>query len=189
VFGPYRSKKDPDTISFYRHAALTTRFRRFGGTWYCQLGPDYCFTSDGREEYQHADTLLAGIKRLDRHAAVAGWTRTWATYLTQQPDLFSPGKALVFDELTTFVVDRGIDDQLWGPAPEQTLDEETDDPTDGTAVDAALAAAGIETADLLALDDDGEHDVDETPATQVEPQPKTRRRGAATRGRRTGGRS
>jgi hypothetical protein len=35
VFGPYYSK-NPDTISFYRHAAVTVRFRRFDGTWYCQ---------------------------------------------------------------------------------------------------------------------------------------------------------
>lgn len=186
VFGPYRSKKDPDVISFYKHAALTTRFRRFGGTWYCQLGPDYCFTSEGWQEYQYADTLLAGIKRLDRHAAVAGWTRTWATYLAQQADLFAAEKALVFGELAKFDVDRGIDDRLWGPAPEQTTDE-TDDPTDGAAVDAALAAAGIETADLFALDDDGAGD--ETPATPDEPQPKARRRGAASPSRRTGRRS
>ncbi len=186
VFGPYRSNRNPDVISFYKHAALTSRFRRFGGTWYCQLGPDYCFTSDGRDEYQYADTLLAGIKRLDRHAAVAGWTRTWATYLTKQADLFATEKALVFGELATFEVDRGIDDRLWGPAPEQAADEETDDPTDGADVEAALAAAGIETADLFALDGDGTGD--ETPATPEEPRPKPRRRGTAT-GRRARGRS
>lgn len=189
VFGPYRSKQDPDTISFYRHAALTTRFRRFGGTWYCQLGPDYCFTSDGRDEYQYADTLLAGIKRLDRHAAVAGWTRTWATYLTQQPDLFTPDKALVFDELATFEVDRGIDDRLWGPAPEQTSDDDTDEPSDGVDVDAALAAVGLETADLFALDDEDDGgEADEPPAAPVTPPPNSRRRGGAPT-RHTGGRS
>jgi hypothetical protein len=174
VFGPYRSKKDPDTISFYRHAALTTRFRRFGGTWYCQLGPDYCFTSDGREEYRYADTLLAGIKRRDRHAAVAGWTRTWATYLTRQADLFAAERAIVFGELATFEVGRGIDDRLWGPAPEQVTDEEPDESTDGGDVEAALAAIGIETADLSALDDGA--DVDEAPAPAVEPRTKGRRR-------------
>jgi hypothetical protein len=104
VFGAYYSTKDPDTVSFYRHAAVTTRFRRFGNSWYCQLGTDYCFTRDGREEYQYADTLLAGIKRLDRHAAVAGWTRTWATFLTRQQDLFAAEKALVFGDVETFDV-------------------------------------------------------------------------------------
>jgi hypothetical protein len=76
VFGPYRSKSDPEKISFYRHAALGVRFRRLGGVWYCQLCVDYCFTRDGYNESAFADTLLAGIKRLDKHAAVAGWTQT-----------------------------------------------------------------------------------------------------------------
>jgi len=162
VFGPYRSKKDPDTVSFYRHAALTTKFRRLAGIWYCQLGTDYCFTRDGRQEYQFADTLLAGIKRLDRHAAVAGWTKTWATYLTQQPHLFASEKALIFGGLETFEADRGIDDRLWGPAPVQPRDEDADGPGDPAEVEAALAAVGIETADLFALDDD-EADLDELP--------------------------
>lgn len=176
VFGPYYSKNNPDIVSFYRHAALTTRFRRFAGDWYCQLGTDYCFTRDGREEYQYADTLLAGIKRLDRHAAVAGWTRTWATFLTQQPHPFTAEKALVFGELEAFDVERGIEDRLWGPAPVQVRDEDADDPTDGAEVEAALAVAGIETADLFALDDDGA-DLDEPPASgSVDAPPKPRRR-------------
>jgi hypothetical protein len=165
VFGPYYSKEDPDTISFYRHAALTNRFRRFGKAWYCQLSPDYCFTKDGWKEYEHADALLAGIKRLDRHAAVAGWTRTWAVYLTQQPDLFAADRAIVFGELLSFEVERGIDDRLWGPAPERPLDDESDEPSEARDVESALAAVGLETADLFALDDDGADDQE----TTVEP--------------------
>jgi hypothetical protein len=184
VFGPYYSKQDPRTVSFYRHAALSTRFRRIGGTWYCQLGTDYCFTSDGRNEYQYADTLLAGIKRLDRHGAVAGWNRTWAIYLTQQPDLFAKEKALVFGDLETFEVERGIENRLWGPAPVQ----HGDDADDTVQVETALAAMGFETADLFALDDDGA-DLDdlattsesgEAPAT---PPGRGRRSATATRSR------
>lgn len=173
VFGPYYSKKDPDTVSFYRHAAITVRFRRLGGTWYCQFGTDYCFTRDGREEYQFADTLLAGIKRLDRHAAVAGWTRTWATYLTRQPDLFGADRTLTFGELKAFEVERGIEDKLWGPAPVQVRDDEPDDTTDHAEVDAALTAVGIEAADLLALDDDSP---DEPPGNETPAAPRHRAR-------------
>lgn len=186
VFAPYRSKNDPDVISFYKHAAVTTRFRRLGGTWFCQLSPDYCFTSDGWQEYRYADTLLAGIKRLDRHAAVAGWTRTWATFFTQQNTLFATEKTLVFGELATFEVDRGIDDRLWGPAPEQTTGDETDEQTDGPEVEAALAAAGIEPADLFALDDGEGEDAQ---AELDTPKIKTRRRGGGASSRRTGRRS
>jgi hypothetical protein len=42
--------------------------------WCCQLAADYCFTRDGYQESAFADSLLAKIKRLDRHVAVAGWT-------------------------------------------------------------------------------------------------------------------
>lgn len=194
VFGPYYSKNEPDTVSFYRHAALTTRFRRIGGTWYCQLSTDYCFTSDGRAEYRYADTLLAGIKRLDRHAAVAGWTRTWATYLTQPPDLFAKEMTLIFGDLKTFDVDRGIEDRLWGPAPIQHRDDDADDTAENSRVEAALAAMGIETGDLFAFDDDGP-DVEEPSTTTdgstapAKPLPRNRRGTATTRaaGRRKGG--
>jgi hypothetical protein len=129
---------------------------------------------------------LAGIKRRDRHAAVAGWTRTCAIYLTKQPDLFAPENSLLFDELATFEVARGIDDRLWGPAPEQVSDDEPDESTDSGDIDAALAAIGIETADLAALDDDGT-DVEETSAAPVEPPTKGRRRSGP--GRQRGGTS
>lgn len=187
VFGPYRSKKDPETVAFYRHAALNTRFRRFGGTWYCQLGTDYCFTSNGRDEYRFADTLLAGIKRLDRHAAVAGWTRTWATYLTQQPHLFASEKVLIFGDLETFEVDRGIEDQRWGPAPAQSPDD--DELNGGTDVAAALAAAGIDNADLFALDDDGTDPDDSFSVQKTASRPEPRRRTRPKTGGRKGGKA
>jgi hypothetical protein len=174
VFGPYFSKKDPDTVSFYRHAALTPRFRRLAGTWYCQLGTDYCFTSDGRDEYRFADALLSGIKRLDRHAAVAGWTKTWATFLTQQPTLFASAKTLIFGDLETFEVDRGIEDRLWGPAPVQPRDDDTDEHLDQAEVQATLAAVGIETDDLFALDDDGTEPDEPSASPASEAMPSTR---------------
>ena len=87
MFGPHYAKADPDTVSYYHHAALSPRFRRIGGAWYCQLGVDYCFTRDGKSESSFADTLTAGIKRLDRHPAVRGWTTMWET--TWPGDLLS----------------------------------------------------------------------------------------------------
>jgi hypothetical protein len=53
---------------------------------------------------------------------VAGWIHTWATYLTQPPDLFDTSRALTFGQLKTFEVDRGIENNLWGPTPIQTRD-------------------------------------------------------------------
>ncbi|MEV8547762.1 hypothetical protein [Streptomyces sp. NPDC051572] len=127
VFGPHTSKSDPQRVGYYHHAALRTRFRRLDGVWYCQLEPDYCFTADGYSEYPFADRLLAGIKRLDRHPAVRGWTRMWANYLCQDADLFTEARPVQFGELATMTVDRGIDDRWWGPAPSGAVPEDDQD--------------------------------------------------------------
>jgi hypothetical protein len=126
------------------------RFRRFDGSWYCQLEPDYCFTSDGYAESRLADKLLAGIKRLDRHPAVAGWTRIWANHLRADSGFERP---IQFGPLETVTVGRGIDDRWWGPAPvEVTPDEEPDHTqTEEVLATAALTAADIDTDDLATI--------------------------------------
>ncbi|MST32862.1 DUF4365 domain-containing protein [Acidimicrobiaceae bacterium USS-CC1] len=151
VFAPHYSKSDPGRVSYYHHAALRLRFRRLAGQWFAQLEPDYCFTSDGSAESRIADSLLAGIKRLDRHPAVAGWTRMWANHLRGGDDLFSPDRIVAFGDLATVTVDRGIDDRWWGPAPaEATIEDERDlQPT--ASVDASLIAAGVDADELTLL--------------------------------------
>lgn len=175
VFSAYRSKRDPGKISFYRHAAVTTRFRRLGDAWYCQLGVDYCFSRDGHNESAFADALLAGIKRFDRHAAVAGWTKTWATYFGKPPNLFDADKAVIFGELATLEVDRGIEDRLWGRAPLQISEEDGENRANQAENEAELAAAGIEQEDLFALLAEDYADQDE-PVTPPRTQSHRRRR-------------
>jgi hypothetical protein len=184
VFGPHYAKSDPERVSYYHHAAVRTRFRRLGESWYCQLEPDYCFTTDGYTESRFADSLLAGIKRLDRHPAVMGWTRMWANHLGRQPDLFSLGQPVLFGALETVTVGRGIDDRWWGPAP---VDAASDDDqglslADSAVAAAELAAADIDTDDLLALLTDATTDPEPAPGRQS---PK-RRRTRHTAGRRDG---
>jgi hypothetical protein len=65
---------------------------------------------------------------------------------------------------------------LWGPAPVQARDEDADDPVDGPAVEAALAAVGFETADLFALNDDGPDGDEPASDDGVQAPPKSRRR-------------
>jgi Domain of unknown function (DUF4365) len=150
VFGPHYGKSEPDKVSYYHHAALQLRFRRFDGCWYCQLEPDYCFTSDGYAESRLADKLLAGIKRLDRHPAVAGWTRVWTNHFRADSGSERP---IGFGPLATVTVDRGIDDSWWGPAPvELTQDEEPDQAqTEEAVATALLSEADIDTDDLAAI--------------------------------------
>ena len=148
MFGVHYSKADPERVSCYHHAALNPRFRRIDGKWFCQLGVDYCFTREGRNESSFADSLLAGIKRLERHPAVVGWTRMWEAYL--QGDLPTADSLLTFGCLLTFQVDRGIDDAWWGPAPATSADDAPEGHPDAD-VDATLNQAGIDQDDLLSL--------------------------------------
>jgi len=150
VFGPHYAKSEPDKISYYHHAALQMRFRRFDGCWYCQLEPDYCFTSDGYAESRLADKLLAGIKRLDRHPAVAGWTRIWANHLRAETGVERP---IQFGPLATVTVGRGIDDRWWGPVPVEVVSDEEPDQTraEEALATAALSAADIDADDLAAI--------------------------------------
>ncbi len=138
-------------MSYYHHAALSPRFRRIDGTWYCQLGVDYCFTRDGKAESSFADTLTAGIKRLERHPAVRGWTMMWETYL--QGDLLTDS-LLTFGSLLTFPVDRGIDEAWWGPAPLASADEEPAEADTDADVDEVLHQADVDQDDLRLLLED-----------------------------------
>lgn len=149
VFGPHLSRDG--SIGYYHHAAVKMRMRRIAGTWYCELRPDYCFTSNGQDAHRFEDRLIAGIKRLDRHAAVAGWVRTWAEFLRTPDDLFSFPKAIRFGDLEAFTVDAGIDDRYWGPAPAAASSESEDRDSDDVGSEAYDEEAAEEVAELLAL--------------------------------------
>jgi hypothetical protein len=152
VFGPHPDKREPGKVGYYHHAALQMRFRRLDGVWFCELEPDYCFTSDGVTEHRNADKLLAGIKRLERHAAVSGWTSMWAAYLRGPGDLLTPAKPVEFADLLTVQVERGIDDKRWGPTPAADGDELQERALrEKDAVTAELASVGVDTEDLMLL--------------------------------------
>ena len=182
VFGPHYAKADPDRVSYYHHAALTPRFRRLDDRWICQLGVDYCFTSDGKTESTFADGLLAGIKRLERHPAVMGWTRMWEQHL--QPDLLTADSILAFGSLLTFNVDRGIDDAWWGPAPADAVDDDAANPSAEADLAIVLRSLDIDEADLLTLFDDPT-DVD-PPAEGAHPVRPAARKRSAPRPRKDG---
>jgi hypothetical protein len=152
VFGPHYARDDLSKVNYYHHAALIPRFRRIGGAWFCLLSVDYCFTLDGKNECPFADNLLSGIKRMEHHPAVKGWTLMWEAYL--QGDLLTADSLLAFGSLLAFPVDRGIDEAWWGPSPATSADEDATDVAHDAAVDAALAQAGVAQADLLSLLDE-----------------------------------
>ena len=131
--------------------------RRLGRTWYCELVPDYCFTSNGKDPHRFEDKLRAGIKRLDRHAAVAGWVRTWAEFLRTPDDLFSTPKLVRFGDLATVTVEAGIDDRYWGPAPVAAESGPDDRETDDQGVQQVSDGYTEEVAQMLALFAADEH--------------------------------
>jgi hypothetical protein len=149
VFGPH-GDDGAGGVGFYSHAALKIRPRRIAGLWHLQLEPDYCFTSDGVNEHRNADRLLAGIKRLDRHAALKGWVRMWALFLRGPDDLFAPDLPVQLGEPLTFEVQDGIDDRLWGPMPVESEVSVDDQQPAGPTV----LPLGEYEADLLTLIND-----------------------------------
>ncbi|WP_343908560.1 DUF4365 domain-containing protein [Nocardioides aquiterrae] len=116
--GFYQRKDDPSRKQFYRHAALRWNFIDLAGDWYCQLTPDYYFTSDGYKESPFADEYLRKIKVRERNLAVLGETQLWAGVLRgdTEPSLMDSDETqrlLDFGPLLTFDVDKGIDDKEW----------------------------------------------------------------------------
>jgi Domain of unknown function (DUF4365) len=181
VFGP-KKVDSSGKPGFYAHAAVSLRMRRLGPTWYCEIVPDYCFTSDGAVEHRNAEKLIAGIKRLDRHPAVRAQVHMWARVLQgKAEDLFTdhdaPEAQIGFGDLLDLTVDTGIDDRHWGPAPGNALAEPHDAHSDEPEVN-----DHIFDEDLLSL-------LDDEPAAPIPPaveQPQTsqpRQRPAGRAGR------
>jgi hypothetical protein len=113
VFQAYPGKKDPTRIAYYRHLAFEPGFRRLGGTWFLEITPTYHFTSDGRMPSKYRESYLSGIKRIEKHVAVAGNVFFWAHFLTER-DLFSKTSPFItFAELLEFPVEFGIRDEDW----------------------------------------------------------------------------
>jgi hypothetical protein len=112
VFKAYRSKKDKEQISYYRHAAFSGRFVSYGGRWYLQITPTYRFTKDGFRSSHLSALALSGIKRLENNQAVHGQVVMWASLLREQT-LFSTNQLIQFDELLQFSLDHGFDDAAW----------------------------------------------------------------------------
>jgi hypothetical protein len=112
VFKAYRSKKDKEQISYYRHAAFSGRFVCYGGSWYLQITPTYRFTKDGFRSSHLSALALSGIKRLENNQAVHGQVVMWASLLREQT-LFSTNQLIQFDELLQFSLDHGFDDAAW----------------------------------------------------------------------------
>ena len=122
----YQSLRDTSRVSFYRHNALEAQFRRFADNWYLQITPTYHFTRDGREPAPFYESLLKGIKVLERNPAVRGQVLLWASLLsTGGPELFEHiYPHLRFGRLADFRTELGIEDQVWLSREEDSANAE-----------------------------------------------------------------
>lgn len=129
VFGPHLNKKG--YVSYYRHSAFEERFHRFGDKWYLEISPTYHFTSDGHQPSRMAESLLRGIKKIEKHEAVRGQVLMWASVLTPRADLLSddPYPYLGFWDLLTLEADRSIPDDEWKANRDSVKESDTNSTT------------------------------------------------------------
>jgi len=103
-----------ERISYVKHLAFRPRFLRFDGAWYLEITPDWYYSYDGIHEAGQAGTLRAGLKKLERNAAVVGHVKFWEHMLTTQLSAFDPDNLpLRFRPLRAERVPVGIHDRTW----------------------------------------------------------------------------
>jgi hypothetical protein len=101
-------------VSCYRHDAFEGFFRRLEGSWYLEINPTYVFTSDGDRLSLFQADQLSRIKRFERNPDVRRQVLMWASQLGRGEDLVTPPfPLLVFGELATLDLQKGIDDAAW----------------------------------------------------------------------------
>jgi hypothetical protein len=123
VFKAYKSRKT-EQLSYYRHAAFSGQFIRYGDAWYLQINPSYHFTRDGHSVSGLASDAMSGMKRLENNQAVHGQVVMWGELLRKHT-LFTTDRQIEFGPILEFKLPCGFDDETWLKKREHTaLDEE-----------------------------------------------------------------
>ncbi len=127
VVKAYRHRDDPARINQYRHYAIRARFVHLAEGWHLALNPDYHYTSDGFKDSRWADQQRAGIKRMEKNAAVVGLLRFWASYFSPPKTLLDEraDDRLAFDDLLRVESNLGFLE----PAPRGSSTREADTTT------------------------------------------------------------
>jgi hypothetical protein len=110
---------------YFSHKGFRSDFIRFGDTWYLEVTPDYFFSSDGHTEHRYAETLLSGIKTMERHESVRSSLLLWREVLCEK-DLTKPYNLIKFGHPMDFKINTGIDDKAWLRTGESTIESEED---------------------------------------------------------------
>lgn len=127
VFRAYPNHRNP---RYYRHSAFGGKFQLHDDTWYLEITPTYYFTYDGHRLDRFYEDRLKGIKRLESNAAVLGQVVMWGAYLSRKDSLLPSYPFLEFDQLMSFDIECGINEEEWLPHEDEDKREIlTTDPT------------------------------------------------------------
>ncbi len=116
----FRGYPNAQTPRYYRHSAFTCKFQLYDSRWYLEITPTYYFTWDGYRHDRFYEDRLKGIKRLESNSAVLGQIIMWGAYLSTKDSILLEDSMLEFDELMTFNIECGIDDDAWLPQEESS---------------------------------------------------------------------
>lgn len=118
VVSLHEKKSNPLETSYFRHHAFRARFERVSGRWFLAVEPSYHFTRDGIFESLFSDSLLSGIKRLERNGAVLSNFEMWARLLSEWSNetLFAKANPFIrLEAVPPFGLDVGVPESLWLP--------------------------------------------------------------------------
>ena len=125
-----RPGKDGKTFRYQRHSAFQSRFRMLGPSWYLEITPTYRYTYNGKDLAWYHESLLAGIKRLERNRAVLSQLLVWQAVLRAPWKRLTSERYLDFAPLTTMTFRTPIDERaltaLDVPSPSAIQDKEVD---------------------------------------------------------------
>jgi hypothetical protein len=117
------------TCKYLRHSAFQGRFRWLGEQWFLELTPTYRFTRDGKDAHKFHESLLSGIKRLERNRSVLSQLLIWQAVLRAPWTHADRARLLEFGPLVAFRFASDVDEAsltaLDAPAIVPSADEES----------------------------------------------------------------
>jgi hypothetical protein len=123
-----RKRKSGKPTKYLRHNAFQGRFRFLGGQWYLEITPTYRFTYNGKDLDRYHETLLSGIKRLERNRSVLSQLLIWQAVLRAPWPRADRSRLLEFGPLISFQFASGVDESsltaLDAPTVRPSGDEE-----------------------------------------------------------------
>ena len=132
VYERVMKNNKPDEISYCKHQAFHTQYRRFSQSWYLTIIPDWFFSFDGYRRSFYAKDKLDWLKREENNKNVYNHLRFIVAFLKTEKssDLFVtryPYPFLGFGELITFENAPLLNDDEWNPKSPRNGSVKTND--------------------------------------------------------------